>query len=904
MIHFDDVKPLVLNFIKGYGNKNFKYYILRDVFGKISIYLLGEEVPADFQEKLVSVIGKNWSGTVRTIENENPLFKEIENSIEKVSDNIFYGERPLVKKIWGNVTEVRNRHHGCSKVVTFYSYKGGVGRTTALVLAALSLVREGKKVITVDFDLEAPGLGTLLNIEEGFKKPDYGVVDFLVEYDNCKELIDIDDYVYPITSKQLTGLSGGELLVMQAANLESGSQEEYYNKLSRIDFNMPKFSYNDNPIERLISLLEDKYHPDFIFMDSRAGIHDIGGLMLLRYSDEVVPIFYGNEQNMIGLRFVLPKLIRSDISFYLVNSPMPVAEEEAEEELNVYLKNSLECLEKSGYFDDIPDLYDESSMHYPLNVKYNVLTTNINSDSRLVQLLDSDGTENTYYKLAHSLLSNEDMEVKEQYVVEEDKRGILEAIRNIKPANTGSAENEFETFEELKKNFYPLQEYRYIYDNSKFLITGSKGSGKTALFKVLQCPEYAKALAQYIGNLSMEDIYNTEWITGFDQDKDYPDRSNIIAIGKTLDREIYFIYWKMLAIKVMERYIRQYFIEIPLFIEDIFSRRYSEYRFIMEKYDNIDEKMSEVFEQLDICLIKEKKVLILTYDKLDRGLDTKYRGDMVSELINFWSENNIRLKNIKSKIFLRNDIFKNEVKGVTDKIKLNNYRANIEWSYDYLLAMVWKRMMEKNSSLKLLFQNAIERGGYFLSVNEQVGIVPKPQKEINQICLEELTGNKMGKGNKAYTYNWISYRLSDTNEKIVPRSILKLFSVAAQNEIDALMNDTTLNFAKILRPRSLEDALNEVSEDRLEDLAEEYPEFRRVFYDLKNYCGIFPADEKSLYDALIQCGLAENNIKVYVDQLKDIGVLKEYQRKKSDSIRYHIPDIYLKGMKLVRKGIR
>ena len=44
------------------------------------------------------------------------------------------------------------------KTFTFYSYKGGVGRTLALVNVANRLVEFGKKVCILDFDLEAPGL--------------------------------------------------------------------------------------------------------------------------------------------------------------------------------------------------------------------------------------------------------------------------------------------------------------------------------------------------------------------------------------------------------------------------------------------------------------------------------------------------------------------------------------------------------------------------------------------------------------------------------------------------------------------------------------------------------------------------------------------------------------------------
>ena len=43
-------------------------------------------------------------------------------------------------------------------VVTFYSYKGGVGRTLALLNVAYELADSGQRVLVVDFDLEAPAI--------------------------------------------------------------------------------------------------------------------------------------------------------------------------------------------------------------------------------------------------------------------------------------------------------------------------------------------------------------------------------------------------------------------------------------------------------------------------------------------------------------------------------------------------------------------------------------------------------------------------------------------------------------------------------------------------------------------------------------------------------------------------
>lgn len=61
------------------------------------------------------------------------------------------------------------------RVVTFYSYKGGVGRTTAITHVAYELARSGKKVVLVDLDLEAPGLNQSFDLP---KVPTVGILEY------------------------------------------------------------------------------------------------------------------------------------------------------------------------------------------------------------------------------------------------------------------------------------------------------------------------------------------------------------------------------------------------------------------------------------------------------------------------------------------------------------------------------------------------------------------------------------------------------------------------------------------------------------------------------------------------------------------------------------------------------
>lgn len=895
MKHFDEIKGMVIDCISELNNNHSSFYIVRDVFGKISVYVIGNFEISELEKKLRNSIGEVWLNRVVRIEETDYLYTEVSKNIDKIKNNIFYSERPLVKRSWN--TKKTNDLIDKSKIITFYSYKGGVGRTTTLAMTALQLVREGKKIVVVDLDLEAPGLSTILKPEMDY--PKYGVVDFLIESDNCIDGLDINDYVYSVNNKKLIGLTGGELLVMQAANLQDGDVESYYNKLSRIDFNMPKYLDDKNAITNLLEHLKNQYQPDFIFIDSRAGIHDIGALTLLKYSDEVVPVFYGNEQNMLGLKFIMPKLVNLNIPFYLINSPMPVSEEESDIELKCYLKSSFEILEEIGYFNDIPEIFDESSPHYPLNIRYDSINSNINSDEKILQILNLNGEENVYKILSNKLSSNNEVNEVGEFETSESRIEILKSIQTI-TLEVAAAENEFPDSHSLRNKFYPLKEYRYIFDNNKFIITGAKGSGKTALFNVLKCPEYAHKLAKYV-EVKSDFIDKTKWITGLDSSGDFPSQANFRGIGNSERRVFYSVFWKIMAVKVLkEIIINAYLNQYPSYLNKIFDCRYSEIKNIISNDLSIDESLSELFIDLDSRLNQKNETVIITYDALDYCIDAELRGVFISELINLWAEMNIRLKNIKSKIFLREDIYKNEVSGITDKIKLNNYRTLINWDYDHLLAIVWKRMLESNNTLKMIIEKTLQKNSYSLVYSEDVGLIPTPNPEINKLILREIIGDKMGKGNKAYTYNWISYRLSDTNDNIVPRSILKLFSVAAKNEI----SDGKQLVSKLITPRALENSVNEVSEDRITDMGEEYPEYSRVFSDLKNFCPTFPVEEEMLKEGLKQCGLDEQELKTHIDKLKDIGILKEYQRKKSDPIRYHIPDIYLKGMGLIRKGYR
>src|SRR6266516_2572082 len=94
-------------------------------------------------------------------------------------------------------------------IVSFYSFKGGVGRTMALVNVGAALAMAGQRVLLVDFDLEAPGLDTF-NLPKTME-PAPGMVEFVSEYLATDSAPDASLFIYESAG---VGREGGRLSIM------------------------------------------------------------------------------------------------------------------------------------------------------------------------------------------------------------------------------------------------------------------------------------------------------------------------------------------------------------------------------------------------------------------------------------------------------------------------------------------------------------------------------------------------------------------------------------------------------------------------------------------------------------------------------------------------------------------
>jgi hypothetical protein len=189
-------------------------------------------------------------------------------------------------------------------VVAWYSHKGGVGRTTALCATAMHLARAGEKVVVVDLDLEAPGLGTLLS----GAPVEYGVADYLLERMLAGKGFRsrIDDYITRQTDPALIGESGEPIVCVPAGVVN----EQYLEKLARLDYELlgGRQDTDDSPLAELLRHVKGELNPSFIFVDCRAGLHDLGGLAVQQLSHANVLFGLDSKQSWDGLRCIIRRL--------------------------------------------------------------------------------------------------------------------------------------------------------------------------------------------------------------------------------------------------------------------------------------------------------------------------------------------------------------------------------------------------------------------------------------------------------------------------------------------------------------------------------------------------------------------------------------------------------------------
>lgn len=213
------------------------------------------------------------------------------------------------------------------QIITFYSYKGGTGRSMALANIACLLAEQqtaagGKGVLMIDWDLEAPGLHryfakrlttTRLGIEGPDRKEMHnslpGLIDLFYEFDKQVSMsnttdgnatmeqaardaigrVKLSDFILSTTVSGLSLLKAGRFALQ-----DPNEYSERVNKFSWENL----FRKSPHLMRVFAETLAKQYA--YVLIDSRTGVTDISGITTMLLPEKLVVVFTPNLQSLKG----------------------------------------------------------------------------------------------------------------------------------------------------------------------------------------------------------------------------------------------------------------------------------------------------------------------------------------------------------------------------------------------------------------------------------------------------------------------------------------------------------------------------------------------------------------------------------------------------------------------------
>ena len=196
------------------------------------------------------------------------------------------------------------------ETVAFYSYKGGVGRTLLLANTAQFLAISGRRVVALDLDLEAPGLHHKLGNPDVLSRAQAGTLSGAVDV-----LLDVLENEPGSRSVRQAAVevdlppgTGGSLVFIPAGSAPSHA---YWAALERLNNSLRSHRRNGGLLEAVLELqarIADEFAPEFLLIDSRTGITELGGLATSILADRVVCLTTTAPESIEGTRVVADAL--------------------------------------------------------------------------------------------------------------------------------------------------------------------------------------------------------------------------------------------------------------------------------------------------------------------------------------------------------------------------------------------------------------------------------------------------------------------------------------------------------------------------------------------------------------------------------------------------------------------
>jgi hypothetical protein len=749
IITLEDAKNLLIKNIDRWlkssppvKNSIHKIFIIRDTLGMISFVI---SCSLEKEKAITQIIQDNWfqyeeySETESFKEwlggifiNDDDMFNLFANEIQpsdltldNCAENIPWLEETLHLESWRDKTLVKSKTG--AKVISFYSYKGGVGRTTLAAILSLHCAKKNKKVVVIDTDVEAPGLGFQF-LGKGTKVTyqTSGFLDFILypyqnlESENQKKFKqtfvseffvqnqhDLPNIMLMPVAKLMQEIKNGDNLISDA----------YSQKISRINV----LQGGLEKIHLLLDLINELIKPDLVMFDLRTGITDIGGILTSHsVSDFFVFVGYPDTQTQLGLSFFLKHATqfnlddedenRAYFNTIFVHSPaplddnkniLPIERDSFKQMINSYVAQFYEQTEEATetleefiftipYQPNLRSLIRENGIKEAFKEGYFEYIKGYQEIADKILLLNSD--ENQTSAKEPTISSGRILDY--QSIFDEFKNN-LETMPLIK-GEAADAETDLNNMKDIIVNFQPLRDYQEMLNDRIFLITGEKGAGKSALEQVFDESKSGSTqlVEALVNKLDINwDIKKPTWIPATDKgfvmklfSQDFKYKKEIHEIFED------YGFWKIYSLGLIDQFLTTRSFQ-PTYREKVVDE-------MVSVYQKNPEQLNRMYDEKDIHnrLETQRKKVVLTYDYLDSP-EREVPLNSIKQLILLWYRLKLNpdLSYFNAKIFLRDDLLQQIEWSDKGKVR-SNHGYEIRWDFYKLMYVFLKRLCARSEA--------------------------------------------------------------------------------------------------------------------------------------------------------------------------------------------------------------
>jgi hypothetical protein len=290
----------------------------------------------------------------------------------------------------------------------------------------------------------------------------------------------------------------------------------------------------------------------------------------------------------------------------------------------------------------------------------------------------------------------------------------------------------------------------------------------------------------------------------------------------------------------------------------------------------------DIKESLEAIVGKSGLGLWLMIDRLDEifprrsELETRALRGLLRTLRIFESDQ------VRVKVFLRDDILDQVVSGSQGFTALTHVTARkadtLRWSEDQILTMIVKRLFANDrltKHLKVDTQRLEASQGY--------------QKE----CFYLVFPQAVDRGSRrSTTLRWIYNHTADGRGVVTPRDVIDLLTAAKQRQLDLVSSNPSSSWDCIITPTAIRYGHGELSRHKKTTfLLAEFPHYRD---SIQNFVG-----GKTEYSNTALRRVLGKDWEKVTENLGSIGLLRK-ESKRDGSFTYKIPFLFREGLEVTQ----